>query len=50
VARVLVEENGIARVSVQGETVSVIALGRGDASLVTVDGAGARTTWQIRVR
>jgi hypothetical protein len=50
VARVLVEENGVARVSVQGETVTVVALGRGDASLVTVDGAGARTTWQIRVR
>jgi hypothetical protein len=50
VARVLLEENGVARVSVQGETVSVAALGRGDASLVVVDGAGTRTPWQIRVR
>jgi hypothetical protein len=50
VARVLVEENGVARVAVQGETVSVVALAPGEASLVVVDGAGARTSWQIRVR
>lgn len=50
VARVLLEENGVAKVAVHGETLSVVGLGRGDASLVTVDGGGARTTWQIRVR
>jgi hypothetical protein len=50
VARVLVEENGVARVSVQGEMVSVVAIAPGEASLVVVDGAGAKTTWQIRVR
>lgn len=50
VARVLVEENGVARVAAQGETVVVTALARGDAAVVLVDGAGARTTWQVRVR
>jgi hypothetical protein len=50
VARALVEENGVARVSVQGETVSVVALAKGQASLVLVDGAGAKTAWLIRVR
>jgi len=50
VARVLLEENGVARVRVEGETVSVVALAPGATSLVLVDGAGARTTWSIRVR
>ena len=50
VARVLVEENGVARVAVRGEIVSVVGAASGDASLVIVDGAGAKTTWQIRVR
>ena len=50
VARILVEENGVAKVSVVGETVSVTALERGDASLMVLDGAGTRTDWQIRVR
>jgi hypothetical protein len=50
VARVLVEENGVARVSVAGELVVVTALARGDASLVVVDAAGVKTSWQIRVR
>ena len=49
-ARVLIEENGVARVSVEGETVSVVGLRPGQTSLVLVDGAGAKTTWQIRVR
>jgi hypothetical protein len=48
-ARVLLEENGVARMSVEGETVSVVGLRPGQASLVVVDGAGAKTTWQIRV-
>jgi hypothetical protein len=50
VARVLLEENGVARVQVEGETVSVVAITPGEASLVIADGAGARTTWRIRVR
>ncbi|HEX9401924.1 MAG TPA: pilus assembly protein N-terminal domain-containing protein [Anaeromyxobacter sp.] len=50
VARVLVEENGVARVGVEGETVAVVGLAQGQASLVLVDGAGAKTGWQIRVR
>jgi hypothetical protein len=50
VARVLLEENGVARVTVDGETISVVGLAPGHASLVVVDGAGAKTTWQIRVR
>lgn len=48
-ARVLLEENGVARVSAQGETVTVVGLRPGNASLVLVDGAGAKTTWSIRV-
>jgi hypothetical protein len=50
VERVLVEENGVARVSVRGETVVVVGLAPGEASLVVVGAAGAKTTWQIRVR
>jgi Pilus formation protein N terminal region len=50
VERVLVEENGVARVSVRGETVSVVGLAPGQASLVVVHTAGEKTTWQIRVR
>jgi hypothetical protein len=49
-ARVLVEENGVARVVVDGETVKVVGLSLGQASLVLVDAAGAKTTWQVRVR
>jgi hypothetical protein len=49
-ARVLVEENGVARVSVQGEMVTVVALAPGQASLVVVDAAGTKTSWQVRVR
>jgi hypothetical protein len=50
VARVLLEENGVARVSVDGETLVVIGVSTGATSLVVVDGAGARTPWSIRVR
>jgi hypothetical protein len=50
VDRVLVEENGVAKVSVRGETVSVVGLAPGQASLVVVQAAGKKTTWQIRVR
>jgi hypothetical protein len=48
-ARVLIEENGVARMAVEGDTVSVVGLRPGLSSLVVVDAAGAKTTWQIRV-
>lgn len=48
--RVLLEENGVARASVAGEVVSVTALAPGLTTVVVVDGAGVKTTWQIRVR
>jgi len=50
VARVLLEENGVARVRSDGESVTVTGVSPGTTSLVLVDGAGARTTWAIRVR
>ncbi len=48
--RVLLEENGVARIKVEGETVTVVGVSTGSTSLVAVDAAGARTTWTIRVR
>ena len=50
VARVLVEENGVARVRVEGETLTVAGVSAGATSIVLVDGAGARTTWMVNVR
>ena len=50
IARALVEENGVARVRVENDTVSVLALGSGRSSMVLVDGAGAKSTWTIVVR
>jgi hypothetical protein len=50
VARVLVEENGVARARVEGASVYVTGVSPGSAALVIVDGAGARTTRTIRVR
>lgn len=49
-ARVLLEENGVARVRVDGENVTVIGVSPGASSLVLVDAAGKRITWAIRVR
>lgn len=49
-ARVLLEENGTARVTAREGGVSVVGVSAGSASLVLVDGAGARTTWSVRVR
>ncbi|HET8539198.1 MAG TPA: pilus assembly protein N-terminal domain-containing protein [Anaeromyxobacter sp.] len=49
-ARVLVEENGVARVKVDGETLTVVGVSPGTTSIVIVDGAGARTTWAVAVR
>lgn len=50
VARVLVEENGVARVRADGEAVVLTAVSPGSASVVLIDGAGARTTWSVTVR
>jgi hypothetical protein len=50
VARVLLEENGVARARADGESVTVTGLAPGTSSLVWVDGKGARTTRSIRVR
>jgi hypothetical protein len=49
-ARVLVEENGVARVRVEGEAVTVVGVSPGTTSIVLVDAAGARTTRAIAVR
>jgi hypothetical protein len=49
-SRVLLEENGVARARTDGEGVTVVGVAPGTSSLVLVDGAGARTTWAIRVR
>jgi hypothetical protein len=50
VARVLLEENGVARVRLGGGAVHVLGVSPGAASLVLVDGAGGRTSWSVRVR
>jgi Pilus formation protein N terminal region len=50
VARVLLEENGVARARADGQGVTVVGVAPGTSSLVLVDAAGARTTWAIRVR
>jgi hypothetical protein len=49
-ARVLLEENGIARVRALDGAVAVLGVSPGSASLVVVDAGGARTTFSIRVR
>lgn len=49
-ARVLFEENGVARVRADGESVTVVGVRSGTSSLVLVDGAGGKTTRSIRVR
>jgi hypothetical protein len=50
VARVLVEENGVARVRVEGETIAIAGVSPGVTSVVLVDASGARTTWAVSVR
>jgi hypothetical protein len=50
VARVLVEENGVARVRADGEAVTVTGVAPGTTSVVLLDAAGGRTTWTIAVR
>jgi hypothetical protein len=49
-ARVLLEETGVARVRAEGDAVVVLGVAPGTASLVLVGAAGARQTFSIRVR
>ncbi len=48
--RLLLEENGVARVRVDHGAIVVTGVAPGRTSLVLVDAAGARTTYPIRVR
>ncbi len=50
VARVLVEENGVARARVEGHAVFVTGVAPGSAAVVVVDASGRRITWTVRVR
>jgi hypothetical protein len=49
-ARVLVEENGVARVRAEGAAVVVLGVSPGRSSVVLVDEADRRVTLAIRVR
>ena len=48
-ARVLLEENGVARAQAEAAAVVVTGLSPGRSSIVLVDGAGRRTTVPLRV-
>jgi hypothetical protein len=50
VVRALVEENGVARARAERGGVVVTGVSPGQASVIVVDGAGARTEWTVRVR
>ncbi|HUL60878.1 MAG TPA: pilus assembly protein N-terminal domain-containing protein [Anaeromyxobacteraceae bacterium] len=50
VARVLVEENGVARARADGQAIFVTGLSPGSAAVVVMDGSGRRTSWTVRVR
>jgi len=49
-AQLMLEENGVARVSAERGTVVVTGVAPGATSLIVVDGSGGRTTYPIRVR
>jgi hypothetical protein len=49
-ARVLLEDTGVARVRAEGDAVVVLGVAPGAASLVLVDASGSRQTLSIRVR
>ena len=49
-AQIMLEENGVARVSAERGAVVVTGAAPGVTSLVVVDGSGGRTTYPIRVR
>ena len=50
ISRALYEENGAVRVTVERDTVTVIGVGTGRASVVLVNTDGDKTTWQVVVR
>ena len=50
IARALFEENGVLRVTVERDTVAILALGSGRSSVVLVSADGDKTTWQVVVR
>jgi hypothetical protein len=49
-ARVLFEEGGVVRVRTGTDAVVITGTGTGQASVVLLDGAGARTTLTVRVK
>jgi len=49
-AQLMLEENGVARVTAERGAVVVTGLSPGATSLIVVDGSGGRTTYPIRVR
>jgi len=49
-SRLLLEENGVARVQVERGQLVVTGLRAGSTSVVVVDGAGRQTTYPIQVR
>jgi hypothetical protein len=49
-ARAMLEENGVARVRVEGQAMYVLGISPGTASLVAVDAQGARATYTVHVR
>ena len=49
-ARVLLEETGVARVRAEGDAVVVLGVSPGAASLVLVDASGGRESFSVRVR
>jgi Pilus formation protein N terminal region len=49
-AQLMLEENGVARVTAERGAAVVTGLSPGAASLIVVDGSGGRTTYPIRVK
>ncbi len=50
VTHVAVEENGVARVRVDGERIAVVGVAPGETSIVLVDDAGTRTPIAVTVQ
>lgn len=49
-SRIMLSDDGVARVKANGETLTVSGLKAGSATLIVTDGAGAKTTYSIRVK
>ncbi|HEX9241198.1 MAG TPA: pilus assembly protein N-terminal domain-containing protein [Anaeromyxobacter sp.] len=49
ISRALYEENGVVRVAVERDTVSIVGLSLGRSSVVLVNTDGDKTTWQVVV-